>query len=412
MRRSANLITGLALLLGGCVINWFRLPANSHDTLYAEDGSLFLRDALVDPWGTLFAPYDGYQHLLPRIATNLVAHLFPPEQWANAVSMSACLIVGAIAATTWWATSSLPITAGARLGLALIPVLSRVAGIEAIANVSNVHWYCLYLIPWVLTCQIKNRFIGVLAFTIALVTTCTEIQTGLFTPLAAWVFLRGKSRYGAWGWALGMAIQLASYLFQGRATGAEHPTPMEMLRGFLFNGFLGGVSAHVSANRLTVERAGWFALATVCAVLILACVVTIMRSRHSTLISLAISLPTVAACSWALAHYYLNYPALNFASGPFKLARWGTASAMLLWALVPLAAGTSTRAWVRRLAVVGLVATMAGSFVVPNSRSGTYWRPELAKAVDYCASSGADAVTLNILPADTTAEYPCEALLH
>lgn len=403
-------LVGLGVLAAASVLNWLRLPAHSRDTMYAEDGARFIQDSINLGWSALLTPYDGYQHLLPRVVAHLVTRLTPPEQWAMAMSFGGCVVVGLVAAIVWWATATMDLTTTTRLGLVAIPVLSPVAGIESIANMANVHWYFLYAVPWLLLARARNRALAALAFLVMLVAVLTEVQTVLWAPLAGVLLMRRREhRAGVLGWILGAAIQTASYLLQGRSGAADRPPFEAVWHGSVFNSFLGGVSAHVGLNQKLVALVGWWAVLAMCIVMVLTCWVLLRRASGDVRL-LAFLLPLVAFGSWALAHYYLNYPALNFIDGPFKLARWGTGSAMVLWALVPLAFGSLQRRWLGSGAVLVFVALMAGSFVVPNSRFGVYWQPELAKAQQTCQAGTAGEVSIETLPADWYLDLPCSAV--
>jgi hypothetical protein len=63
-----------AVVLGAAVL-LLRIPGvPAWDTVYAEDYSPFLIEALQHPW-YLFVQYNGYEQLLPRAVAQLVTYL-------------------------------------------------------------------------------------------------------------------------------------------------------------------------------------------------------------------------------------------------------------------------------------------------------------------------------------------------
>src|SRR6266516_3366799 len=64
-----GILTGLVAVLAGTVIVVLRQPgAGALDTVWAEDGTVFLADAVNrSPLDALATSYAGYYHLLPRL---------------------------------------------------------------------------------------------------------------------------------------------------------------------------------------------------------------------------------------------------------------------------------------------------------------------------------------------------------
>jgi hypothetical protein len=62
------------------------------DTIWAEDGAIFLSDALTAPGGSLFEVYGGYVHPVPRIVA-AVASWLPLEHAALVFALAWALVV-------------------------------------------------------------------------------------------------------------------------------------------------------------------------------------------------------------------------------------------------------------------------------------------------------------------------------
>ena len=72
---------------------WLRLPGLTRGTLWAEDGGVFLRQALGRPFLTgILDPYDGYLHLLPRGLAHLSLRTGPLEAYAERITNTACAL--------------------------------------------------------------------------------------------------------------------------------------------------------------------------------------------------------------------------------------------------------------------------------------------------------------------------------
>ena len=208
------------------VLTWLRLPAAGRDTLYAEDGSQFVNDwASNGSWSVLLRPYAGYQHLIPRVASGLIAWLVPIDAWADAMIAAAAAVVGVTAGLVYVLSRAVVSSPMARLGLAAVPVLVPLAGVEVIDSLANVHWYLLYLTPWLLLAMPRERATALgLAF-VALVAALTEPQTVILAPLAVWVLVRDpRSRVIVLGWALGVAGQIITFVWR-RASGPTVSLP-------------------------------------------------------------------------------------------------------------------------------------------------------------------------------------------
>ena len=87
------------------VLVWFRLPPMAHDTVWAEDGRLFLFGAEQHGlFGVIFVPYAGYLQFVPRLIAGAVVQWLPAADWALGMTAGACLVTGAIACVVFVAS--------------------------------------------------------------------------------------------------------------------------------------------------------------------------------------------------------------------------------------------------------------------------------------------------------------------
>jgi len=76
---------------------WDRL---THPELFAEGGLQFVSGALHYGWRSLFAMYDGYMHVFPRLIANLAVS-FAPVPYIPAFTVTACYMLAALVAANF-----------------------------------------------------------------------------------------------------------------------------------------------------------------------------------------------------------------------------------------------------------------------------------------------------------------------
>ena len=70
-------LSTLSLLFFGVILALLRIPDLGYiqNSLWAEDGSLFFREAVSNGFSSLFSPYAGYLHLYPRIVALISSYI-------------------------------------------------------------------------------------------------------------------------------------------------------------------------------------------------------------------------------------------------------------------------------------------------------------------------------------------------
>lgn len=128
-----------------------RLPLTAQGTIWADDGGIFLHDALAG--GTLldvFAPYEGYLHVPPRMAAEMVVTLFPVTYFAVAMNFLNCVVVALTAALDFHCSKAISPNPLVRICWTSITILVAPRPLETLGNFANVHWYPLWAVPWLL----------------------------------------------------------------------------------------------------------------------------------------------------------------------------------------------------------------------------------------------------------------------
>jgi len=132
---------GLVVLTGLAVLALRRPGALTHPVLWAEDGTIFLRQALTQSFpSTLVTPYADDLHLVPRLIAGLAVRL--PFAWIPLSFTVASLVAATLAVTPAlsdrldWLIPSTWGRVALFAALILLPSVDEVAG-----NIDSLQWY-------------------------------------------------------------------------------------------------------------------------------------------------------------------------------------------------------------------------------------------------------------------------------
>lgn len=116
---------------------------DAFDTIWAEDGSIFLAGAYQSsPLAILLTPYAGYAHVVPRLIAPLAA-VFPPAAAAGILTVSAIAVVTGVAVLAYKATKATITNSTFRFFFAMFIVMQPVAD-EVLGSLANLQWYLLF----------------------------------------------------------------------------------------------------------------------------------------------------------------------------------------------------------------------------------------------------------------------------
>ena len=114
-------------------------------SIWAEDGKVFLKQAIEIGWSSLFIPYDGYFHTLPRLialtATHLPATLIPHFIVLVCYAIVAYAITLVFSASYTWLFRNRTLSTVCAILLLLLPGQGIILG-----NTANLHWYLLLIL--------------------------------------------------------------------------------------------------------------------------------------------------------------------------------------------------------------------------------------------------------------------------
>jgi hypothetical protein len=236
-RGHRDLVISVSILIIGALVAWMRLPAAAQDTLWAEDARIFLNQAVQrGPFPALFNSYAGYLHTVPRMIAGLTVQFVPIGLWANSMAAGACIVAAGVAALVFVCSRDVIGWLPARLVLASITILVPLAPREVLGNTANLHWYFLWLTPWLLLYRPRSRSGAWMLSVAALLAALTEIQMAMFVPLLLWRF-RDRVRWPVRIlFLVGVAAQIGTTLLWPRGHSTEQLIePASLAYGYLIN---------------------------------------------------------------------------------------------------------------------------------------------------------------------------------
>jgi hypothetical protein len=400
---------GFAAVAAGTVASLLRHPGTiALDTVYAEDGSVFLADAVDgSPIGALASSYAGYYHLVPRTLAALAA-AFPAPAAAAVLALSAAAVTATLALLVYVASAGHLASPVARVLVAAPVVVAPLAQEEVPNSIANLHWPLLYTVFWLMIWTPAGRAGRILAPAVVALTALSDILVLVFLPLAAVRLLVRRDRYSAvlaGVLAVGIAIQLSGLAAGSSARDDISLDPIQPISGYVLRAVPAGLvgerwlpEAGADPLRLALAALAWLLLAA-------AALVAVRR----------ISAPRWPLAAAAAIHSIGLYALPVILTG-IAPPRYALAPALLL--LVALVAalhpGTTERSGVP-LAVLatGYALVCALNLQVDTARDdGPRWSDEVDDARTECLTTAPDSVDIPITPAHAnwTADLPCSYL--
>ena len=402
-----ELILSAVLGAAASVLAWFRLDGHTRGVVWAEDAG-FLENRLdAGPVLSLFDPYQGYLHVLPRAVVE-VAALLPLRDYAVGVTGLCCLVAGAVAGLVHHCSRDVVRSRPARIGVALVTVLLPSLASEVLGNTGNLHWFLLWLTPWVLLCRPRSAREGWTLGAVLLVVGLSEIQAAMFGPLLL-VGLRDRRRRPmAAGFVLGIAAQVVTLLATGRsAASADEGTPslLDLVQGYGLHVFLqqwrpatGGV------GDLLVDR-GWSVVvaASVPFLLVLVALVVSSRTKDDRILTATLLAGAVVPFVAGLVLNFRSFLAFSdFAFDTlaiFAPLRYAVVPAMFVLAAVAVVADRASRPIGAALLVALLALGLWHFDAGPTNRSDERgWVAALDRAAETCRRTGAEEVDVRTAP--------------
>lgn len=354
------------------------------DTLWAEDGTIFLQTSLDSGFlGSLAKPYAGYLHAFPRLVAEAVLWL-PPRWWSEGMSGAGALAGAALALFVFTASKAQLRVTRVRGALALGMLLLPAAGIETTIAACNTHWYLIFASFWALLWRPPGAGGILCATVVVLLGVLSDPFVVLFAPIVLLRLLalpRWREQVVSIAFVLGAAAQLIAI-----ATNPE-PRPFELLdgpRGLAFWYDYHVIQAAVFGIRLRdvlVEHFGQVLLGLVAVALLGVAFLPARRLARE-------QLPFLALCSV----YFVVLYAVPVVLAGFSTPRYSINPLLLLLTMVGYVVANAGPRLVRgaRVTLEGgialvLITQWTLDYAPENPRSpGPSWTAELARAQEAC----------------------------
>lgn len=426
LRRRALFSLGFpAATLGAALLVWFRLPPVAHDTLWAEDGRLFLFGAEQHGlFGATFVPYAGYLQFVPRLIAGAVVQWLPAADWALGMTAGACLVTGAIACVVFVASRDVLSSRTLRVILASVVVLLPLGPRDVLGTPTNLHSLLMWMLFWLLLFTPRTRGGAVTMSLIGLAAALSEIQAAFLLPLLVPAARRRHGWMLVAGPAIGIATQLVVTLLAPRSLpSAAQDSPLSIAEGYLINAIVPDLMPQSQVGRFVATGGLILAVAIVALLAGLVAVAwrhALARQRLAILAAASLSIVVWTASVVDNPAPFYDYAALSHSQLLHVwLTRYGVVPGMLLISIALVAADVLLRRhrhptdrapgshptrrsglrYALGLAAVACVAVCLTANYLPTwtrRSSGPSWSQQIPAAQDACSDApDLRTVTLN-----------------
>ena len=414
----------LALFALAIVLQLLRMgPSEALDSLWAEDGQIFLQDGITRDFpSTLFDTYAGYLVFVPRLIGE-IGTTVPLRDAAAAVALASAVTIALSGLAVWVGSSGLIRSPYLRGTLVALTILSPVASLESVVSVAYVPWYMLFGSFWLLFWRPRTTASAALGALFLLLTGLSTPGVWFFAPVAALRAVAARDRRDALilgGFAAGAAVQIPAIALNGEpqidpAWTSEIWTAymQRVLDGAVLGERLGGAAW---------EQLGWTLLIGLLVAAAIGLAAGLRRSAAPSRWLAAIAIPTSLAM-FAFSVYQravggqMAWPeGVHFGAG----GRYAIVPALLLAsvALVTIDWMPGPRAGPLRgnrlaaLAAAAMLGVLAISFDLrdPAARGEPPWGETLEAAVPTCAAEGLTEVRVPTSPPPFGITVPCDEL--
>ena len=422
--RTFRIVAILAALSGATLLHlWRQRGVPVWNSLWAEDGRVFLSDAIRNFSGTFFDQNGGYVQVVSRLIAGGVAWL-PVADAAAGMAVGAAAAITLVAIFVYFASSEVLRTRAARFGLAAAVVLLPVPGSELLANTTNLHFYLLFACFWALVWQAETPLaLGARGLVVSMA-ALSDPLTALFLPLAIAAPVVRRNRRALVVPGLFFAALVIQYAI---ISGGARP---ERNWGFRLGALPEIFSLRVAGGLLVGDRFlgdAWAAYGRTFAYgafLVVAAVIAVLLARTDR--------RTAAFVLTALGYSGLFFCVQLVGRGTggmdpewhgFQLngARYIVLPFLLITSVIlalldapPVRLRGPASIWPRRIGLLWLAALLAVNYSVTSDRSrGPRWDRELAHARRVCDAPGKSAASVLVSPSPPRvwfATIPCRRL--
>jgi hypothetical protein len=420
---SYKVLAPLAIGVVAAFLAFERLPRGTRRTLWAEDGTLFLADALRGNYD-LLAAYAGYLHVIPRATALFVVHAFSVQALAFGMNFSACVITGAVASIVYVCAEDVVSNQAGRAWLALMTVLLPLVGVEIVANVANLHSVLMWGAFWGLLRHARTLRAAIALACFELLAALSEVQTAFLMPLALLLLWRRRDLRQLLvvaGCALGVAGQALTALTH------EHVRDPHPLGAALIMQLLGVEVAmplwvpSTGSVRELLHTHGWWLAVLAASPLLLGLGLSLRfgnrEQRWAAMAAWSLGI-VVFSASHMLNVAVMGGPNYSVLDEAPVLMRYAAVPSLLFLSALAIGTAAALRDYPRALgwlgagSMVALLVSAAVSLRNPENLRDRResWTRQIPAARTYCQTPGAVELHLRISPDPWLARVPCSRL--
>jgi hypothetical protein len=415
--RGVALVSFLALAV---VLQLFRVgPSSALNSLWAEDGPVFLAGALTHDFFTaLTATHAEYLVVIPRLIGE-VGVIVPLQDAAVAMNLTAAVAVALSGLVVWFASAGHIHSPYLRALLVALTILPPVAG-ETVASPANVGWHTTFAVFWLLLWRPATTWGACLSGLLVLGACLSSPAVFFFAPIALMRAVAIRDRRDALivgAFALAMAIQIPATALSDERVSTYLWTD-NIITTFLQRVVDGAVLGLELGGSAWADW-GWPFLIAITAAVTASLVTLLLRAPSGRLfaaiaIATSVAMFLVSAYTRALGNVmtwpdgihnsvggrYALVPTLLLISAAFALidARWRSSAGRPVVAIATAAV---------------LLVSLVTSFDVnaaPN-RGGPPWERSLQTATAKCEAEELAEVPVFVAPEGWTMTVPCSHLV-
>jgi hypothetical protein len=422
--RAEAWVLAIALLALAVILQLLRVgPSNSFHSLWAEDGQIFLQEALNQNFfHAIVETYAGYLVLVPRLIGE-VASVFPLRDAPAAVGIGSGIVIALSGLAVWVASAAHIRNPYLRGTLVALTVLAPVASLESVASAAYVPWYMLFASFWLLLWRPATMRGAAPGSLFILLTGLSSPGLWFFAPLAVLRAIAVKGRrdlmiVGAF--AIGAAVQVPVIVLNSEE--AVEPLWTSDIWTTYVQRVIDGGAFGERAGGSAWAHLGWPFLIALLVLLAVGLIIGAMRSTPSARYLAAIAIPTslvmfVVSVYQRAVGTQMMWPAGNYLSAA---GRYAIVPALLLASAALGLIDSSARRqpdqawgrWVSAAAAMVLLAGIATSFDVSDSaiRGTPAWDDALTSAADACVTEQLSTATIATSPPGFGVQVPCDSI--
>jgi hypothetical protein len=161
------------------------------DTIWAEDGHLFLTAALNydHPADLFFAPAGKYMHAAPRMLASVAAG-FSLTTSAWFLAMSSAVVVAGLSLFVFFASKPILASVGSRALVSAMMVLLAPVNVESLNNSANLHYFLTFGAFWALVWEPRSWVAAAIACIVVAAAVLSDPITVVMVPVAAFALIR------------------------------------------------------------------------------------------------------------------------------------------------------------------------------------------------------------------------------